>query len=127
MEDLSWGRIVHTLVSLLGVRRGLVTRSRESGRQFVQVHDGRRIARLQPQRLAVSSRRLLVFSVQVKNRAEICVTSRLVRPQGSRVPVPHLRVLQPVRLAQRGRCRHRQLVIGSGKFGGAELLLCRLR
>lgn len=101
--------------------------SREDRRQFVQVHDGGRVARLQPQRLAVRRSRLLVFPVQVEDRAQVRVAPRLVRPQPRRVPVPHLRVLQPPRLPKRGRGGHRQLVIGSGKLRGAELLLGGLR
>lgn len=73
---LSWGHlIIHTLVSLVAVsghRHGVlaagVARSRQNRRQFVKVHDGRGVAGLQPQRLAVRRRRLLVFAVQVKNR-----------------------------------------------------------
>lgn len=101
--------------------------SREDRRQFVQVHDGGRVARLQPQRLAVRGRRLLVFPVQVEDRAQVRVAARLVRPQPRRVPVPHLRVLQPARLPKRGRRGHRQLVIGSRKLRRPQLLLGRLR
>lgn len=132
---LSWGHlIIHTLVPLVAVsghRFGVaalrVARSRQDGRQFVEVHDGRGVAGLQPERLAVRRGRLLVFPVQVKNRAQVGVTSRLVRPQARGVSVPDLRVLEAVRLAQRGRCCHRQLVVGPRKFGSAELLLRRLR
>lgn len=116
-------------VRLVGWSRGGAASgwSREDRRQFVQVHDGGRVARLQPQRLAVRRSRLLVFPVQVEDRAQVRVAPRLVRPQPRRVPVPHLRVLQPPRLPKRGRGGHRQLVIRSGKLRGAELLLGGLR
>lgn len=124
---VSWGG--RRVVSLVDSHAGGAASwwSREDRRQFVQVHDGRRVARLQPQRLAVRGRRLLVLPVQVEDRAQVRVAARLLRPQPRRVPVPHLRVLQPPRLPKRGRRGHRQLVIGSGKLRGPELLLGRLR
>lgn len=102
-------------------------RSRQNGRQFVEIHDGGRVAGLQPQRLAVRCCRLLVFPVQVEDRAQVRVTTRLVGPQAGCVTVPNLRVFQSVRLAKRRRRRHRQLVIGSRQLGSAKLLLRRFR
>ena len=100
--------------------------SGEQRGELVEIRDRGGVAGLQSQGLAVRRRCQLVLAVEVEDGAEVRVAAGLLGPQAQRVPVPDLRLVQPIGAAQTRGCSHGELVVRAREGGGQEVRLGRL-